>query len=150
MFELTTEASLLSTFRAVDRRRVELSPDLQFPMVVNDYVAWPFGKRLFLVFALPGAAPRGILFEAEEPGPPLSQMCDWCHQIGPGARVGLLTARRDRERTAGVLVCSDLGCRERLESFAGRKGLDVRPKITALLERMNRFADTLYGDPTKS
>lgn len=150
MFELTTEAALLSTFRPVDRRRVELSPDLQFPLVVNDYVTWPFGKRLFLVFALPGAAPRGILFESEEPGPPVSHMCDWCHQVGLGARVGLLTARRDRERTAGVMVCSDLGCRDRLEYFADRKGIDVRPKMTALLERMSRFADTRYGDPTKS
>lgn len=150
MFELTTEASLLATFRPVDRRRVELSPDLRLPIVVNDYLTWPFGKRVFLVFALPGASPRGIVFESEEPGPPVSHMCDWCQQVGLGARVGLLTARRDRERTAGVLVCSDLGCRERLEYFAERKGVDVGPKITTLLQRMNRFADSLYADPTKS
>ena len=150
MFELTTEASLLSAFRPIDRKRVELADELRLPIIVNDYVTWPFGKRVFLVFALPGAAPRGIVFDSEEPGPPVSHMCDWCQQVGLGARVGLLTARRDRERTAGVLVCSDLGCRDRLEYFADRKGVDVAPQIATLLQRMNRFADTLYADPTKS
>lgn len=150
MFELSTEAALVATFRAVDRRRVELSDDLRLPIVVNDYLAWPFGKRVFLVFALPGAAPRGIVFDAEEPGPPGHHMCDWCQQIGLGARVGLLTARRDRERTVGVLVCSDLGCRDRLEDLADRRGVDVAPKIHSLLTRMSRFADTLYADPTRS
>lgn len=150
MFELTTEASLLATFRPIDRKRVELSHDVRLPVLVNDYLTWPFGKRVYLVFALPGAAPRGIVFESEDPGPPVSHMCDWCQQVGLGTRVGLLTARRDRERTAGVLVCSDLGCRDRLEYLADRRGVDVGPKITTLLQRMARFADTLYADPTKS
>lgn len=150
MFELSTEASLIETFRPVDRRRVELADGMKLPIVVNDYLAWAFGKRMFLVFALPGAAPRGIVFDAEEPGPPVAHMCDWCQQVGLGARVGLLTARRDRERTAGVLVCSDLGCRDRLEYFADRRGVDVAPKIQTLLTRMSRFADTLWADPTKS
>ena len=103
MFELTTEASLLATFRYVDRKHVELSRDVTLPVVVNDYLTWAFGKRVFLVFALPGKAPRGIVFESNEPGPPVSHMCDWCHQVGLGNRVGLLTARRSRERVAGVL-----------------------------------------------
>jgi hypothetical protein len=150
MFELTTEASLLATFRYVDRRRVELSRDVTLPMVVNDYVTWAFGKRVFLVFALPGAAPRGIVFESNGPGPPVSHMCDWCQQVGLGARVGLLTARRNRERTAGVLVCSDLGCRDRLEYVANRAGVDVEPATRTLLQRMGRFADTLEFDRTRS
>lgn len=67
---------------------------------------------------------------------------------GPPSRP--LTARRDPERTAGVLVCTDLACRDRLEYFAERNGVDARPKVEALLQRMSRFADSLYGDPTKS
>jgi hypothetical protein len=80
MFKLTTEASLLATFRYGDRRRVELSREVTLPIVVNDYLTWVFGKRVFLVFALPGNGPRGI----------------------------------------GILVCSDLGCRDRLEYVANR------------------------------
>jgi hypothetical protein len=91
MFELPTEASLLATFRYGDRKRVELSRDVTLPMVVNDYVTWTYGKRVFLVFALPGDAPRGIVFESSGAGPPVSHMCDWCQQVGLGARVGLLT-----------------------------------------------------------
>jgi hypothetical protein len=146
MFELTTEASLLATFRYADRRRVELTRDVTLPVFVNDYLTWPFGKRVYLVFALPGAAPRGIVFESSDAGPPVSHMCDWCHQVGLGDRVGLLTARRNRERTAGVLVCTDLGCRDRLEYLAGRAGVDVEPAIRTLLQRMGRFADTLEFD----
>src|SRR6478672_7461018 len=122
MFELTNEASLLATFRYIDRRRVEVTRDVTLPMFVNDYLTWPFGKRVYLVFALPGAAPRGIVFDSSGDGPPVSHMCDWCHHVGLGDRVGLLTARRDRERTAGILVCADLGCRDRLEYVAGKAG----------------------------
>jgi hypothetical protein len=73
-------------------------------------------------------------------------MCDWCQQVGLGDRVGLLTARRNRVRTAGVLVCSDLGCRDRLEYVANKAGVDVEPAIRTLLKRMGRFADTLEFD----
>jgi hypothetical protein len=150
MFKLTTEAALLATFRYGDRRRVELSRDVTLPIVVNDYLTWVFGKRVFLVFALPGDGPRGIVFDSSGAGPPVPHMCDWCQQVGLGARVGLLTARRDRERTAGILVCADLGCRDRLEYVANRAGIDVEPAMRTLLQRMGRFADTLDFDRVSS
>lgn len=146
MFELKTEAALLATFRYGDCRRVELSRDVTLPVVVDDYLTWAFGKRVFLVFALPGDAPRGIAFESSDAGPPVPHMCDWCQQVGLGARVGLLSARRNRVRTAGVLVCSDLGCRDRLEYVANRAGVNLAPAIRTLLQRMARFADTLDFD----
>ena len=49
MFELTNEASLLATFRYIDRRRVEVTRDVTLPVFVNDYLTWPFGKRVYLV-----------------------------------------------------------------------------------------------------
>ena len=123
---------------------------MRLPIVVNDYLTWTFGKRVFLVFARPGDAARGIVFESSGAGPPVSHMCEWCQQVGLGARVGLLVARRNRNRTAGVLVCSDLGCRERLEYVANRTGVDVGPAILTLLQRMGRFADTLEGEKSSS
>jgi hypothetical protein len=143
MFELTTESALLATFRPRDRSRVELSRDVRLPVTVEHYLTWAHGRRLYLVFALPGAAPKGIVFESDRAGPAVPHMCDWCQQVGLGAHVGLLTARRDRERTVGVLVCSDLGCGERIEFVANRAGVDAGPAMLSLLRRMDRFAATL-------
>jgi hypothetical protein len=150
MFELKTEADLLAVFRYRDRKHVELSRDVTLPSYVSHYLTWSHGRRVFLVFALPGAAPKGIVFESGSEGPPVPQMCDWCQQVGLGAQVGLLTARRDRQRTVGVLVCSDLGCRDRLDYVAARAGVDAEPAIRALLQRMDRFAETLDFERTGS
>ncbi len=144
MFELKTESSLLATFRHRDRKHVELTRDVILPVVVKDYFTWTHGRRVFLVFALPSQAPKGIVFDSSGAGPAVPHMCDWCQQVGLGARVGLLTARRDRERTAGVLVCSDLGCRDRLEYVADRAGVDVGPLMLTVLQRMDKFAETLH------
>lgn len=143
MFKLNHEAALRGAFRPIDRRHVEITRDVVLPAVVKDYFTWTFGRRVFLVFAPLGEAPRGIVFEADAGEPLVPHMCNWCQQVGLGARVGLLTARRDRTRTVGVLVCSDLGCRDRLEYVANRAGVDVEPSMITLLDRMNRFADGL-------
>jgi hypothetical protein len=149
MFKLPNSRTLLAMFRPMDRRRVEITRDVPLPMLVNDYVTWSFGRRMYLVFEAPrGAAtgPRGIVFESDGGGAPVPHMCEWCHAVAPGTRVEMLTARRDRTRTAGIMVCADLGCRERLEDRAERAGVDVAPAMTKLLERMQRFADSLDFD----
>jgi hypothetical protein len=144
MFKLANEAALLATFRPIDRKHVVVTHDVRLPSFVPRYLTWHFGRRVYLVFALPGAAPKGIVFEAGGAGPPVPHMCTWCQHSGLGTQVGLLTARRTRERTAGVLVCSDLGCRERIEELAMRAGADAEPALLALLRRMERFAETLH------
>lgn len=143
MFKLPNEASLLATFRPGDRKHVEITRDVPLPLVVNDYLTWSHGKLSFLVFAVPGRSPRGIVFEGPTGGAPVPQMCNWCHQVGPGYRVGLLTARRDERSTVGVIVCTDLKCRERLEDVSDRHGLDLDRAMLALLQRMDQFVTRL-------
>lgn len=146
MFKLANERTLLATFRPADRRLVEITRDVSLPLRVNDYITWSFGRRSYLVFASPGGAPRGIVFQADGGGAPVPHMCEWCHAVAPGTRVSMLTARRDRKSTIGILVCADLGCRERLEDRADRIGADVAPAMAKLLSRMNQFAERLDFD----
>src|SRR5579871_1617684 len=118
MFKLDSEQALLSAFRPKDRQQVEPPPGAHFPALVRDYLAWrqPAGAYLYLVFAVPGGAPTGIVFEANHgAGPSVPQMCDWCHSFGGGGQVTLLTARRNRNKWVGVHVCADLSCQAKLE-----------------------------------
>ncbi len=143
MFKLPNEASLLATFRPGDRKHVQITRDVPLPLVVNHYLAWSYGKLSFLVFAAAGRSPRGIVFEGSSGGAAVPQMCNWCHQLAPGNRVDLLTARRDARSTVGVIVCADLKCCERLEDMADRHGLDLDRAMQALLQRMDQFVTRL-------
>lgn len=153
MFKLPNAKTLLAMFRPMDRRRVEITRDVPVPMLVNDYHAWSFGRRTFLVFEAPGSGPRGIVFDGDVSGVGVPHMCAWCEAVAPGTRVAMMTARRDLKRIAGIMVCADLGCRERLEDRAERAGVDAAPAITKLLSRMERFAETLdpgtHDDPER-
>jgi hypothetical protein len=142
MFKLDSEAVLLRTFRAKDRKRVELSRDVKLPLYVRHYVAWthPAGGRVYLIFAVPGGAPTGIVFDSHGAGPAVPHMCDWCRCSGLGERIGLLTARLSSTHVVGVHVCSDLGCQRKLEDEANRRGDSVLPAMDALVDRMAAFA----------
>jgi hypothetical protein len=142
MFKLDSEDALLETFRSRDRKLVEVSREVPLPAYVRHYLAWPHpaGGRVFLVFAVPGGTPTGIVFDTHGAGPPVPHMCGWCHCSGLGSRVGLLTARLSGKRTVGVHVCADLGCAQKLEDQANRSGDSVLPAMHALVERMGRFA----------
>jgi len=142
MFKLPNEKTLLAMFRPLDRRSVEITRDVPLPMIVNDYFTWSFGRRTFLIFGAPGGAPRGIVFEADS-GTPVPHMCMWCHAVAPGTQVGMLTARRDLRRIAGIFVCADLKCRDRLEDRADRAGVDAAPALAKLLSQMHLFAESL-------
>jgi len=147
MFMLDTEAALLDAFRPKDRKSVEISRDLKFPLFVRDYVAWvhPSGGHVYLVFAVPQGAPTGITFETTGgAGTTVPQMCDWCHSAGVGT-VALLTAIVTAKKRAGVHVCADLSCREKLEDDANRAGRSVLPAMAKLVERMGRFASDVLG-----
>jgi FBP C-terminal treble-clef zinc-finger len=142
MFKLDSEAQLLEAFRPRDRKLVELSREVTPPVFVRHYLAWPHpaGGRVYLVFAVPGGAPTGIAFSTSGAGPPVPHLCDWCHCVGLGTGVGLLTARLNSRRTIGVHVCSDLGCQRKLEDQADRAGRSALPALATLVERMGRFA----------
>lgn len=143
MFKLDTEAAVLATFRPKDRKVVEFHSDLKFPVIVRDYLAWthPAGGRVFLVFAIPNGTPTGIAFDTNGgTGPSVPAMCDWCHMSAAGTGVGMLTATVNANKRAGVHVCADLSCRQKIEDAANRSGISVRPALEKLVLRMGRFA----------
>lgn len=147
MFKLDSEEALLRAFRTRDRKHVELSREVKLPLFVRHYLAWqhPAGGRLYLVFAVPGGAPTGIMFDTNGPGPAVAHMCHWCQSSGLGSRVGLLTTKASSKRIVGVHVCSDLGCAQRLEDEANRSGRSPVPALHALVERMGLFASKGLG-----
>ena len=143
MFKLDSEAELWRTFRPKDQAFVELGPSLVLPTLVRHYLAWthPAGGRVFLVFAERGEKPTGIVFETDGGGRAgLSGMCDWCHCMGSGSQIGLLVARVNAKKTAGVYVCVDLSCRRKLAEQADRRGESVIPSLVKLTQRMGSFA----------
>lgn len=144
MFRLDSEDAVLNSFRPKDRATVELLKDMTLPRLVRHYLAWqhPSGGKTYLVFATPGGVPTGITFETNGggTGAPIPHMCDWCHQAGIGTSVGLLTAIVNGRKRAGVLVCTDLSCQQKIEEEADRQGRSAVPQMEKLVERMGRFA----------
>lgn len=147
MFKLDSEKTLLSAFRPKDRKVVELKKDVRLPLVVPHYLAWPHpaGGKMFLVFAVPGGAPTGIVFNTNGDGPAVPHMCDWCRSSGTGSDVSLLTTYANSRRVIGVQVCSDLSCARKLEDEADRRGVSVLPAMEGLVQRMGRFANKGLG-----
>jgi hypothetical protein len=142
MFKLDSEEDLLAAFRPRDRTLVERSREVTLPRFVRNYLAWthPSGGRVYLVFAVPGGVPTGIVFDTPSDGPAVPHLCAWCHSTGLGGRVGLLTARVNSVRTVGVHVCADLSCQQKLEDEADRALRSVLPEMHRLLERIGTFA----------
>ena len=141
MFKLESEEALLAAFRPKDLKWVELVPEIKPPMLVRDYLSWvhPAGGRVFLVFAVPGGVPTGIVFDGKA-GASVPAMCDWCHCMSTGTGVGLLVTQVNSKKRVGVHVCSDLSCKRKLEEEADRSGRSVLPQMEKLIERMGRFA----------
>jgi FBP C-terminal treble-clef zinc-finger len=143
MFRLDTEDALLAAFRPKDQKPMALPPGATFPLDVRDCLSWthPAGGRAYLLFATPGGSPTGIAFEVGGgSGPGVPHMCDWCHFVGAGGQVGLLTAVVNGRVRAGVNVCTDLSCKKKLEDEADRLGISAAPAVKSLITRMGRFA----------
>ncbi len=149
MFRFETDRALIESFRARDRRVIEMPPGISFPFFVRDYLAWTetSGARVYLIFAAPSSRkPIGIIFRRDSPGGGLtSSMCEWCHSYGSSSEVGLLTTDADNKRRVGVHLCLDLRCKEKLEDAADRSGRHPREALEQLRERMFRFAHEALG-----
>lgn len=150
MFRLETDRALIQSFRARDRRVIEMPAGIRFPLFVRDYLAWTetSGARVYLVFAAPGShKPIGIIFrrDSSDAAAQTSRMCDWCHSYGSASEVGLLTADADSKRRVGVYLCVDLRCKEKLEDAADRAGHHPLAPLARLRERMFRFAHEALG-----
>jgi hypothetical protein len=122
MLAVASEAELLGCFRRIDRRDVELAPDLTLPLRVDDVFAWTVGPRAFLLFR-DGDDTRGLVFartSAMSAG--IVAMCRWCHSVRGQGAIKLMSVSIDRRHSVGVYVCSDLGCLARAREFASPRG----------------------------
>ncbi len=151
MFKMNSSAELFDAFRPLDRAEVEaqdLPERLSFPLLVKDYIAWsePSGHRVFLVFAEKGQRqPLGIMFKRDTSGgAPIPRMCEWCHSVGGGAGVGLLTVSVSANRRIGIQLCRDLSCRQKAEGLPGAddfpQNLTTRERVWKITQRMSEFA----------
>lgn len=147
MFLIRTEQELIQAFRPRERDVVQPPEGGRWPLVVRDYVAWvePAGARVFLVFQDPESKrPLGIAFRRDTSGGS-GQMCEWCHSLGTGDEIGLLTADRSSRKRVGIGLCRDLRCREKLEDAANLAGRSDELPKRQLMERMVRFAREALG-----
>jgi hypothetical protein len=150
MFKIENSEQLKSYFRIFEQEEVQTLVEMNFPLVVKDYLAWnePSGHRVYLVFQSPtNAQPYGVVFEKTRGGEPVPMMCDWCHSIRPKATVALLTARVTSRQSVGVHACHDLQCKDRLSENPAvhdlRETLRTDQKLHRLLEKMASFTGKL-------
>jgi len=147
MFQLTSEQMLVQSFRPRDRPGMELPPGVKYPLFVRDYLAWtePSGAGVRLVFSLPGGAPTGIFFRRAHGERTTASMCEWCHTTGGAHEIGLMTADVSSRKRAGVIICLDLRCQEKIEDAANRGGRSALDAKRELLQRIGRFAREALG-----
>lgn len=150
MFRLESDQALVQAFRPRDRRLIEMPADVRFPHFVRDYLVWTetSGARVYLVFGEPGTRrPLGVIFRREvqpsqEPG---ANMCDWCHTFGSNLEVGLLTVDVTNRRRAGMYLCRDLRCKDKVEDAADRSGRHPLEAFQRLNARIFQFAQEVLG-----
>jgi hypothetical protein len=143
MFRVVSEDALRAAFRPKDAAVFEPPPGVKYPFGVIDYLAWvhPAGGRVYLLFAVPGGTPTGVAFQNNGGSAvAVAQMCDWCHTIGSGTEIAMLTAQLNANKRLGVNLCSDLSCARKLEDQANLSGRSPRPALRALVDRIGAFA----------
>lgn len=141
----------MESFRPIDRDEVIVPKELTFPIVVKDYLAWlePSGARVYLIFSdRPKSHPLGIVFRRDvtalvDPGHSLG-MCEWCHSVRGGAKVGLLSATASSKKRIGLHLCNDLSCKDKLRNSPGVNDMpELLPRgerIKEVIGRMTHFA----------
>jgi hypothetical protein len=148
MLRIASDTDLMGAFRDIDRREVQIPSSLSFPLAVKSYFAWvePSGHRVYLVFEDPSSGhPLGLVFQrtrgaADTP----VAMCQWCHTVRPGPAVSLLTVAVEPNRRIGVHLCSNLNCRENIESGPSihdiRETVSAHERLLGIVSRMSEFA----------
>ncbi|HEX6836374.1 MAG TPA: FBP domain-containing protein [Polyangia bacterium] len=129
---------LLTCFRRIDRKEVELAEGLSFPLKLHRVVTWSYGHRAFLVFRDPRTGDaRGIVFHRTSGAESVLSMCHWCQRSRGRGAVKLLTARAGSRRTVGQYLCGDLSCFRSDDDEPGGGG-DIA------LHRIERAFDRMY------
>jgi hypothetical protein len=147
MIRIASENELLDSFRTLDREEVELPANLTYPLVVKDYLTWsdPGGHRVYLVLSEKGRrTPLGVVFRRSGSPTLPPQMCEWCHSVRGGTGVSLLTATASSNRRVGIHLCTDLSCKDKVQSAPGAddfpETLTSYQRTQRILERMSQFA----------
>jgi hypothetical protein len=127
-----SQSELLSCFRKVDQRYVELS-ELSYPLEIDQLRTWEHGPRAFLLLAdRDDRPPMGLVFHRDVSGPAMPAMCDWCHTTRARGEVTLLSCQVTPRRWVGVYLCRDLRC--------GQSTDEVEGPPQRILERIRTFA----------
>jgi hypothetical protein len=122
MATLTSEHELARCFRAIDRAEVDVTAAVHFPLTVSDVFTWSSGPRTFLLYSDDAhTSPRGIVFHrSTAPTPDVAAMCEWCYAVRAHGGVKLLTFATDARHSAGLYLCSGLGCLDRARQTPGK------------------------------
>jgi hypothetical protein len=147
MFLIRSDKELMDCFRRQDQAEVFIPADLALPQVVKDYLTWtePSGARAYLVFQDESfKTPFGIVFRRDQTaGPSVAAMCDWCHSVRSGIEIGVLTVSTNSKKRAGVSLCRDLSCADKIRSEPSANDFPVQAstqeRIRRLLAKMAVF-----------
>lgn len=150
-FQLRNEAEVLECFREKERKKVILPRLMPLPVTADYYYAWSesSGVYLYLIFRrAEWARPRGVVFKRmHSTGEAQSgRMCDWCHSYGGGDQVGMMTTALDGRRTAGLVLCLELNCFDKLETISNQSRKPIEKLAAGLLERMGSFFASVRRD----
>ncbi|MBX3016333.1 MAG: FBP domain-containing protein [Bdellovibrionaceae bacterium] len=150
-FQLASAEEVLECFREKERRKVLLPRLMPFPVIADYYYAWSeaSGVYLYLIFRRPDwKKPRGVVFKrmhAMAEGQ-TGRMCDWCHAYGGSDKVGMMTTALDAQRSAGLVLCLDLACFDKLETISNQSKKPIEKLAGGLLERMGAFVTSARHD----
>jgi hypothetical protein len=142
-FKIDSEVDLVNTFGEREQRRVIL-PDTTYPIRARYYYAWKesSGVYTYLVFRKPEwKTPRGLLFKRSRGRADNSRMCDWCLSVGTSDQVGMLGLDLNTRQSIGIILCTDLGCINRLQDAAILGGKDFDKLAQQLLDKIGKLYD---------
>lgn len=150
MIRIQSEKQLIDAFREIDQFEVQIPREMTFPFLLRDYLAWTesSGHRTYLLFNDEESKNLlGVVFKrTQEPADAPVKMCEWCHSVRGGGRVGMLSVKVDQNRLIGLHLCRDLSCREKIADVPGANDLieekdrDLRTRM--LVDRMKKFLRT--------
>jgi hypothetical protein len=145
-FQIQSETELVSLFGEKEQRRVILPANTQFPIKAQYYYAWKesSGVYTYLVFKKPSwDKPRGLLFKRTRVTTRMAGMCDWCLSIGSSDQVGMLGLDVNSRQSIGMILCTDLGCIERLQEASVLSGKNFDKLAQGLITKIEKLYENV-------
>lgn len=138
----------MKMFSEKDQKRVLPPKGISYPIEAKHYYAWKesSGVYVYMLFRKPQwNQPVGIVFKRPTGGEHLknSRLCDWCLSYGSSDMVGMLSLNLNSRQSAGIILCLDLACVERLETAAELSGKSFEKLAQQLYEKIGKLYDTV-------